>query len=208
MIYNATLATVRTAVDALRALRGKSADLTRQRLGSTEKHVATARLMAVDMDVEAVHGHGKFQPLTLRWLVTSGWRGTLRNEDLDEDVFEIDESPEIVVVANGGNVETYPVLSVMAVGAPVTYVKLATGSCELEYNGSIAAGEYLVIDTDLAVMSVRNGANSDWNGLTLGANHATDAWFALAPGNNSITVDWVGGLLGIELNVKYYDMWA
>lgn len=207
MALGATAAALKTTLDALRALRGVQGSLVRSSFTTPAvTHWATARLTQVEYGTEARHGHGLYQPLTLTWLVSTLWHGTAHGGVFEEDAEDLPVGESNLTLANGGNVYTDDVVITLDPGlADVTGLTIETGSCHLVYDAEIKVGDLLVIDCSPARLSVTNGGVPAWADLTLGANHASEAWLRLAPGNNAVTA-WMFGS-GAKLNFAYSDLW-
>lgn len=97
------------------------------------------------------------------------------------------------------------VISVSAVGAPVTSVSLtASGGHNWTWTGTIAIGTALVIDC--GALTVKNNGIDAYAGFVLDPSHTARGWLEL-PSNQTtaLTIDLVGG--PATINVQHNDQW-
>lgn len=216
-------ASLRTTLDALRALRGVDGRLYRRALDDGDLQWARARLVGVEYSTEARHSHGLFQPLTMTWAVKTLWQGVLHGapwvldsgETLDSglyldmaDRYALTTTPITLTVTNNGNTTTDDVTLTLEAGAtPVTGLTVTCGACSLVFSGTVGAGKSLVIDCSPAAMSVLNDGAAAWADLALGGAHASEAWLRLAVGANSVVVTRTGGGTDSYLTVAFSDRW-
>jgi hypothetical protein len=111
----------------------------------------------------------------------------------------LDVSPKSITVNNGGNADVKNcILTITAGSAAITALEIerrdsgdTTTFEHLDYNGTIAIGDSLVIDC--GAFTIENDGVDDYDNLDLGSSHQTDDWFNLIPGNNTIRVTKTGG---------------
>jgi len=146
------------------------------------------------------------------WTLDSGeYLDTGLYLDSADFTFALDASPKTVTVTNGGHVTVEDcTITVTAAGTAITALQIervvdATTYEDLNYAGSIAAGQSLVIDT--GSWSVENNAVDDYDNFSLGAGHKNDAWLRLLSGDNSIKVTKTGGSAASTITVEFYDGW-
>lgn len=221
--YASTAAALRSTLDALRAKRGRRGRLYRRGLDDDELQWATARLMEVDYNTQAQHSHGLFQPLALRWSVQSLWHGALHGApwtlddgelldgglDLDlSERYALTTTPITLTITNNGNTAVEDVRVVVENGTyALTEITVRCGDCELVFGGTVGANKTLEIDCSPAALSVLNDGAAAWNDLTLGANHASEAWLRLEPGANSVVVSRTGGWTNSYITFEFSDCW-
>jgi hypothetical protein len=84
--------------------------------------------------------------------------------------------------------------------------RLSGGFCNFIYNGTLANGDTLVVDTGLRSI-LKNGI-SDFGNLQWGLGVAQREWFRLKPGANTIQVaHGGGGATGGSMVPLFYDTW-
>jgi hypothetical protein len=222
----ATPAALRSALDGLRALRGVRGRLYRRGLDDSIPNFpqwAMARLEEVVYTTEARHSHGLFQPLSLKFSVTTLWHGVLHGapwyldsgEYLDTglyldmyDRYPLTTTSETLSITNGGNIYTDDVVLTLEAGSSVvTSLSVSVGSCEIVYTGTVDAGTSLVIDCSPTLPTVTNDGVAAWSGFSLGASHASEAWLRLEPGANSVLVERTGGGADTYLTIEFSDRW-
>lgn len=118
-------------------------------------------------------------------------------EDVDETEDEnlVTTTPQTDIVVNSGNLETSPIIRIMAgadtIASGLRVDNLTTGKYFI-YNEAIQAGTYLEIDTKNFTALNNSGINK--------INYFSGDFFALAAGNNYIK--WTGsstdGTIGLE----------
>jgi hypothetical protein len=196
---HATEANLRADVDALRALRGQRLALTRQNIADAGTAWCWARLaqLPAERDVKSVY----YQAVELRFAVLSPWYGTAH-----ADLVTIEAASNVFVLTNSGNAPAEAVQIYIHAGTTsITALTLATGSCYLEYNGTITPGTNWVLDT--ATWSVLNNGVAAWSGLVRGESHAHDGLWVLRPGGNVVTIAFSGGGAGSQALFAFADTW-
>jgi hypothetical protein len=220
--YDTTAAALRSTLDDLREMRGVEDRLWRKAIDG-DRQWATARLMQVDYTTEARHSHGMFQPLSLTFQIKTLWRGILHgapwylnsgkylNSGLYlnmHDRYALTTTPKSLTITNDGNTFTDDVTLTLEAGAtPVTGLTVTVGSCQLVYSGTVAATKSLVIDCSPTRLSVLNDSVADWTHLDLGPSHASEAWFRLLKGENTVVVTRTGGGSDSYLTIDFSDQW-
>jgi hypothetical protein len=218
-----TAAALRTTLDALRALRGTEARLWREAFSNGDRQWALARCVSVDFDTEARHSHGRFQPLTMVFLVKTLWRGVLHgaswylntgrylNTGLYLNMAEriaLNTATKTITVTNGGNTYTDEVLLTLEAGAtPVTGLTITCGSCQLVWSGTVAANKSLVIDCEPLRRSVLNDGVAAYSLFDTGPSHTSEVWMRLVEGANSMVVARTGGGTDTYLTIAFSDAW-
>ena len=202
----ATPAALATAYAAWAAALGTRATLTRviATSGLDREETATARLVA--MQAVRTPGWATLQPIDLAFAVSSAcWKGAAHSVGPTA----LTTAPQTVTLANDGNKPVFdPVITITAAGTAITKVELAivAVSCAIEWEGSVAAGEALVIDC--GARSIKNDGDDAYSGFALASGHANRAWIELAAGNNSLVVTRTGGSTSSTVAATYNDGWA
>lgn len=140
------------------------------------------------LDFEAVYqGMMTVVEVDVDFLVSDPFR-YYKDETIDQS-FTVDESPEALTVANGGNVEVSPVITFTA-GASANFSKLtiqnATDSdkyFDYEPASNITTGDIVVVDCKN--LTVKLNTVDD-------IAHFSGSFFELLAGNNSVSVTIVG----------------
>lgn len=221
IVFEEAAADLRAALDALRAAVGTRAYLYRRADDDSTVHRALCRLASMDVQ-RSYEQRRAYQPVTLQFLQLSAWQGassaawTLDDGELFDDgllfdatsyAWSIGSSLTIRSVTNGGNLPVMDVVFTITAGATgLTNPILTGGGMDLRWTGTIAATKSLVIDC--GVLSVLNDGANAYSGLTLGANHAIEAWCSLAPGATDIELAITGTLTGATWGVSFRDRWA
>lgn len=193
---------------AYRLLRGTRARLYR-RNGDTTQHWCWARLNEVkatwkyeniihlDLDFE-------FQMLSPAWYSIGTHSYTwddmgVSADDLTTCHAESDVLAVVQIDHSGDIDQPAAIFTITALDAAVTLVTIDNTSTDysFSYNGTIAPGKVLVIDT--GAMSVQNDGADDYAHFTPPANH--EEWMHIAPGSNTLQVTITGGG---RLAVVYY----
>ena len=223
-VVNVSESASRAEINALKALIGTRAKLWRTEAGAAipNRHWCWARLVDVDDSMRAKMPHW-IVPVVLNFTIMGRWCGLAHSGGWYFDsglyfddglAFDSDEkttlttSPQTVVVDNDGNMAVRDaIIMVKAGNAPITYLKIGiSGVTEFYYDGTIATGTTLTIDTE--VKTVLNVAASAWNNFHLTANHKVADWLVLEKGNNSVVVTTTGGGTGSTIEFRYSDGWA
>lgn len=185
--------------DALK-INGKSGTLYRLWDDGTTREWVYAR--CEDVDANRSLENKNWEEITFTFLILSpAWNG-----DGIDDTETLSSSPHTYSLSNDGDaVVVDAVLTLTAGSADITSVTFSTGDAEIQYTGTISAGNDLVIDC--GAMSVQNNGTGDYVNFARTANHAEDYWFPLQPGSNPITVTFTGGSTNSSLNVVFYEAW-
>jgi hypothetical protein len=108
-----------------------------------------------------------------------------------------------VNVENEGNTLTYPILRVFGTGTTPTITNNTTGQ-SITLNTSIAAGDYVLIDTNpIRRQILLNGTTSVYSVLDFG----TSSWWGLVPGINDIRFSFTSFLTDALLAVDWRNAW-
>jgi hypothetical protein len=196
----ASVAAMEAKLAKLKALAGVRSKLWRS--NGVSQQWRYARLMQVDSP--AREGTPTIDEVSLVFEALPGpWYGTAH-----DDTTTLDTSPKAITVTNGGNMwVTNAILTLTAGSAKITEVVISmTGVSEIQWTGSLAAGQSLAIDC--GARSVKKAGADAYAGFALGAGHAVEDWLRLEPGNNSIVVSLMGGSTDSTLRVQYADGWA
>jgi hypothetical protein len=196
---NPTTATLVATVAQLRGMRGQRQALYLVASGGGGTVWSWARLLRVGQQRGP---DGLYhQPLSLEFQVWSAWYGTLH-----DTAGVLPASAAAVAVSNGGNqAATDVVVTVGAVGAALTSVKVGYGDCEWQYGGTVGAGSALVVDC--GARTVLNGGVADYAAFALTASHKSDHWLSIPPGAGTITVTYAGGGTASTFKATFYDAW-
>lgn len=223
-VFEDTLNANRTILDTLRAAVGTRALLYRRARNDNVLHTCIARLRAEPHEwpwtqkgwFEIQLNFEQMSP----WIGTSqgtGWvfdSGVLfdsgRSFDEGTGTFGLVTSPRSATVTNGGNLPaTSIVMTVKAGSADITALTIRntlTG-CYLVWTGTLTAFSTLRIDT--GAWSVTNNGVDNYNGLDITSPfHINEHWMEMAPGSNSMIIEWVGGGTGSSINFLFNDVWA
>ena len=121
--------------------------------------------------------------------------------------FTLNVSPKTVVVNNGGNAAVRNcIITVTAGTAAITALTIAiSGVVDIDYTGTIAAGESLVVDC--GAFSVENNGTPDSAHWILASGHASEDWLPLEKGDNSVVVTKTGGDVDSVIKFEFYDGW-
>jgi len=216
-------ATARTYFNALRAMTGQRQHLFRQWDDGTVEWV-TARLkkvsskrelenvyhIEVDLTFE-VYSHYWHGSYIGAWTFDSGkYFDTGLYFDSGGDGVVLNTSPKTFTITISGNaIINDPTITVTAGSANITALEIkntTTGhKAELDFTGTITASESLVIDC--GAYTVENDGVDAEDDFDLGATHAIEEWFRLAPGANTITVTITGGSTDSTIDFDYYEGW-
>lgn len=200
--------TIATAVDALRALRGKQGDLV---ITMADASTRTRKARCERIDESRVPHERWHRPLTFHFqLLGSGWKGTY-HDGSGAYVVTLDSSPKSMEIANGGNDVVRDVtMAIMAGSADITAITIANAEAghvsAITYTGTIAAGKVLVIDAP--TWTVLNDGADAWSGISFESTHAIRELLRLMPGNNTINVTLTGGSTDSTIAFVFYDLWS
>lgn len=220
-----TESVARAQINTLKAMIGTRAKLWRTEAGADipGAHWCWARLADVDDSMRAPIPMW-IVPVTLAFTIMGPWKGLQHRDGWffdsgkffdnglafdSNEKFELSTSPQTVVVDNNGNIPVRDtVLWITAGDTAITYLKIALGSTEFEYTGTVAPGVRLTIDVENK--SVLNGAAPGWADFNLTANHLVADWLVLYPGNNSVivTTTFSAGFEPPTIEFRYSDGWA
>lgn len=117
-----------------------------------------------------------------------------------------DGANDLTVTNAGNRTITNAVVTVAAGDATIDDLTIGIdGISEMEYTGTINAGEAVVIDC--GAMSVINNGNEAYVYFGLTANHKRDDWLRLEPGENTVTITIDGGGTGSQALIEFFDGW-
>jgi hypothetical protein len=160
---------------------------------------ATLREVAVDIDPRV--------PLLAKYRFTwepqaPGWF----DYALTSVTTTLNTSPKTITVDNTGTLDVFDaILTVTAGSANITAleIKATTPGFELDYAGTITAGQALVIDC--GAKSVLNNAVADYANFSLGAAHVIDEWsqFTASP-DVDVVVTLTGGDVDSTFKYEFY----
>lgn len=189
-----------TALDAVRALRGKRDVLTIQTYAGSSRW-AYARCMNVRYS--RTRRNFNWQRVGLRFLVEQNlWNGTAQNTTAGKT------TGQTIVINNGGNanVDDMRVEITAPAGNSIStiVVECATAGVKITYGGTVAASEVLVLDS--GEWLVTNHDNDDYGNLALSPGHAIAHLFRLLPGNNTYTLTFTGGGTA-QFRYIFNDLW-
>lgn len=209
----------------LLALRGTRNRLYRRTI-TGDIHWQYARL--VEVSAQRSHELTKYrliQDIDLRFVTQEiYWRGDLgglwyldSGEFLDSGLsfdsgqtYALTTSPTEITVSTSDDIGRASVralrIRVTAGDAAITSITIArTGGESLTFDGTILAGDVLVIDT--GTMQVTNDGADAYDDLALSPTADLAAWFAFEPGDNDLTVTFTGGGTGSIIDFSYYEAW-
>jgi hypothetical protein len=194
-----SVAAMETKHAALLALVGRRSKLWRS--NGTTQHWRTARLLSIDAPVEAGFAH--WMAYTMRFeLAAMPWQGTAQSPNA-----ALDTSPKVVACANSGNARvTNPVVTVTAAGSTITVVRVrVVGVSDIQWSGSLAAGQSLVIDC--GKRTVRRAGADAYAGFSLLAGHVVSDWLRIEPGVTAVQIYRTGGSAASTATVAYNEGW-
>lgn len=108
----------------------------------------------------------------------------------------------VAVIRNAG---TYPAPAMIRLFGPMpqpVLENLTTGN-HLDFNTTLAAGEFYEINLDDSSILLNGQANKD-----RALNRATSSWFKLVPGNNSLRLRSSGTEYAGQFTVQWRDAWV
>jgi hypothetical protein len=121
------------------------------------------------------------------------------------DQVTLDTTPKTFTLTNEGNAPvTNIILTITAVGTPITSLRLQSGLADWTWAGSVAVGQTLTIN--VGAWSITNHTTPAYSGLTRNAGQLQSAWLTLMPGSNNLTVTREGGANSTFL-ASYNDSW-
>ena len=198
------IADMTTAFNTLRGAVGKKTKLYRE-YPDGDIHYMISRLREMTGQKESKHINHLPVKLVFE-TIAPYWRGSLHGGwtldsgeflddglDLDSDeTVTLDSSPKTFdVVHNGNAIVIDPLIVLTAGSAAITAFELTTDEINLEWSGTLAVGESLVIDC--GAYSVKNDGVDDYANFDLGSGHAINEWMKIPPGTNSVSVTISGG---------------
>ena len=195
----ASVAAMETKHAALLGLAGQRSKLWRS--NGTNQHWRTARVLSIDAPVEA--GFATWMSYTMRLeLAAMPWQGTAQSPNA-----ALDTSPKVVACANSGNARvTNPVVTVTAAGSTITVVRVrVVGVSDIQWSGSLAAGQSLVIDC--GKRTVRRAGADAYAGFSLLAGHVVSDWLRIEPGVTAVQIYRTGGSAASTATVAYNEGW-
>jgi hypothetical protein len=196
-----TTASLRTTIDALRALRGQRAALYRKGSDSATTQWAWARLQQVTATLDPSVASRPFQRVELTFVILGPWNGTCRNTT----VVTAAGSETIAASNNGNHVVRDAIVTVTAGSLAMTALNVSiSGAVNWTYSSSVAATQAVVIDC--GGYTVKNNGVDNYAGFALSASHLRDSWLPLSAGVNSVVVTRTGGGTGSIL-IDYYEQW-
>jgi hypothetical protein len=220
-IIETTATAVQTARDAIRALAGTKARLWAHFPDGTDRFV-WARLARVRMERRLEYIY--YQPVDLDFeIVVPGWNGTGHGapwllddgETLDtglyldlDDVWIPSSSGDTETFANGGNRTVTDAFVTITAGAAATIsnIRIRCGLCDWTWTGTVAVNKSLTIDC--ASRSIKYDGADAYSGFALNSGHSVADWLQLAPGNNTITVNYTNNANNSAgVTVSFYDGW-
>jgi phage-related protein len=102
-------------------------------------------------------------------------------QDASNQTAAITASP--TVVANAGDMTTYPVYTITVASAMSGGMWFQVGSVKFEWTKALAPGDVLVVYSDIQIHDVTLNGTRDWTGV----KDTYDEFPALAVGNNTVT---------------------
>jgi len=212
--------TLQTTLVSLMGKRGQRGKLYRRVLNDDTIHWAWARPLQIP-SATGMGGLITHTPLTFQFQILSAWRGYYRIDWLLDDSYYLDDglflndnsytetmasSPHIITVTNGGNgVCRDAIITITAGAANITALTIATGYTDIDWTGTLVAGNALVLDCG-AKSILNNGVNA-YSGFSYGAVHTLSGWLELPPGDTAITITFTGGSTNSTVNVTFRDSW-
>jgi hypothetical protein len=210
----------------LLAMRGKRDRLYR-RTTTGDIHWMYARL--VEVSAQRNYEQSKYrliQDVDLKFIAQEAtWRGDYggvwyfdSGEYFDSglrfdsgEIYNLDGSPKAITISIGAEVGRMPTRSlqmrITAGSAAITSITIArAGGESLSFVGTIAAGKELLIDT--GTMQVTNDGDDAYDDLAISPIADLAVWFAFEPGDNDLTITYVGGGTGSTISFQYYEAWA
>lgn len=214
-------ATLQTTLAALFALRGQRLKLYRRLLSDEDVITwAWARLMRLSMPSGPI-GQTTHIPLSFQFEILSAWHGHYHTTWFFDDGYYFDDglyfddgefvetmasSPHVITVTNGGNATCRDgVISITAGTANISSLTIASGGTDIDWTGTITAGNTLVIDC--GAKSVKNNGVNAYSGFAYGGSHTLNGWLELPAGDTNITITFAGGSTDSTVSVEFYDTW-
>jgi len=203
-VFGTGSTSLRTNINAIRALTGQRGDLVRKQTPTAaERETVTARLQTIGLSRQS--DHIQYVPIRLDFQVLSHpWAGTSHTVST---AFNTSGTLSLVC-NNGGNAAVEDaVLTVTPHGTAMTGMTIkVSGATDLRWVGTLGTTAALVVDCGAA--TVTNDGTDAYDELTIGADHAQTAWLRLEPGNTTITITRTGAENSSVVSVVYRDGWA
>jgi hypothetical protein len=219
-IVETTTTAVQTKRDALRALAG-----TKDRLYATfpdgSKRFAWARLSRLRMERRLEYIY--YQPVDLEFeIVSPGWRsfasvpwtldeGLLLDSGLSLDyrgeVRTPSASGDSITVTNDGNRAVTDAVVVVFAFEEISQIRIRCGACDWTWKSTVPINDVLVVNCGTKAVTLSDA--DAYSVFTLNAGHATADWLRLEPGDNTVTVNYIGNAGSTALiAISYQDNWA
>lgn len=221
-IIDTTATAVQTARDAIRALAGLKRRLWAHFPDGTDRFV-WARLSRVRMERRREYVY--YQPVDLTFEVAQpGWNGVLHGaawlldngETLDtglyldlDDVWIPSSDGDTETVNNAGNRMVRDALLTITASATATIsnVRIRCGSCDWTWTGTVAVSTSLTVDC--GSRTIKNNGVDAYDGLTLNSGHTVADWLQLAPGSNTVTINYTNNAdNSADVTFSFYDGWV
>lgn len=118
-------------------------------------------------------------------------------------IYRLNVSPKTVTITNSGNTDvTDAEIRIDAGSANITALEIRiTGRIELDYTGTITAGQELIIDC--GAYSVLNNGSNDRANFSVGSTHSINEWFRVRPGGEDVIVAITGGSTDSTITFAY-----
>lgn len=222
LIHSTTEAVRVSEYKTLRGLLGVRGRLHRQQDGEATSEWVVARLVQatsrrsvkdynhceIRMIFEKYSPYWRDQAPVGEWYLNDG---EVLNDglvlDSEETTFTLDVSPKTLAVTNDGNAILIGLkFHLVAGSANITALKIATDETEIDYTGTIAAGQGLLIDC--GARSVLNNGSNDRANFSLGSGHIINEWFRLHPGESPVTITITGGSTDSTISFGYSHGWV
>jgi len=213
-------ATLQTTLAALMRKRGQRGKLYRRVLADDTIHWAWARPMRLPL-ASGEKGQTTHIPLSFQFQILSPWYGHYYADWLLDDGYYLDDglflddeafedtmasSPHVIPVTNGGNGTCRnAIVTITAGGANITALTVASGDTDIDWTGTLTAGNGLVIDC--GAKSIKNNGANAYSGFAYGGSHALNGWLVLPPGDTDITITFTGGSTNSTVAVDFRDTW-
>jgi len=223
-IWGDTAADTRDTLDNWRAKIGVRGKLTVQYDDSTERW-QYARLTDVSTPRRG-SDKGNWLVVNFTWMTADQkWFGTAHpvqgwtwgdgswtfgdgtatfGEEFEE--FTFDANPDSFSLSNGGNVDATDLVISLRPNEAVSSLTISNSAngASMTFSDTITAGTELIIN--VGAMSITNGGDNAFSGF---ANNQIP-WMPLAPGTNTITVQYVAAdsLNGDIIDFRWKDAWA
>jgi len=204
MLFESSKSALLTAIDALRAKKGKRGIL------KATWHTGTVRWLyarMVGIHHPAVLGNLQNAAVTLEFMPEGGVWFHASQSSYTATLTATGGGNQNVVVANGGNVNVTDLTVTVTAGTnsitALTITNTTTGQ-SLAYTGTIASTKALVVD--VGALSILNNGSNGYASLT--PSDKAD-WLYLQPGNNTIRFTVTGNAAANSTYlIQYYPTYA